>query len=292
MSRIERTISLKSDPQPGGDAIRSLVQIHPLDLKRGPIPLYGGCIKLGRSNHCDLQVRDDSISREHAEIRLTDRGSVILDLESTNGVMVNGKSVRTHRLASGDSIQIGSHVFRFLADEDLESQYHATVYSMMTRDGLTGAYSERYLEETLEREIARCKRHARPLAVLIIELDQFKSANDRYGWIIGDQLLRGVSQRLQGILRKDDVLARLGGEKLAVAMVEVSAEEAVEIADRCRIAIRSELIPLSVGPIAVTLSVGVAAPLPSDLGSAAELLRDAIERMEEAKRGGGNRTVV
>jgi diguanylate cyclase (GGDEF)-like protein len=246
---------------------------------------------MGRSSKCDLHIADDSVSREHAEIRVTRGGAIILDLESTNGISVNGSSVQTHQLSSGDCIQLGSHVFRFLADDDLESQYHATVYAMMTRDGLTGAYNKRYLEETLDREVARCRRHCRPLAVIMADIDHFKSVNDSYGHVVGDQVLREVSRRLQEILRRDDVLARFGGEEFTIVMVEAGPEDAVEIAERCREAIQSKSIQTTVGSIPITISLGVTAPRPEDLGSSHELIVEADERMYEAKRAGRNRTV-
>ena len=292
MSSIQkRTIPLDSEPKQGSEGKCSLVQLYPLDLNRGPINLQGERTTMGRSSGCDLPIADDSVSRLHAEIRITRQSCVIVDLESTNGISVNGSPVRSHSLASGDCVQIGNHVFRFLADDDLESQYHATVYSMMTRDGLTGAYNKRYLEETLDREVARCKRHERPIAVIMIDVDHFKTINDNFGHMIGDQVLREVSRRLQSISRQDDVLARFGGEEFTVVMVEANVDNAVEIAERCRVAIEAEPIQATVGPISVTISLGVAAPQPSDLGSSAELINEADERMYEAKRGGRNRTV-
>ena len=238
-----------------------------------------------------MVINDDSVSRHHAEIRLTNQGPVILDLDSTNGITVNGTSVRAHHLSSGDCVQLGSHVYRFLADDDLESQYHATVYSMMTRDGLTGAYNKRYLEETLDREVARCKRHERPIAVIMIDVDNFKAVNDTYGHLIGDQVLKEIAERLQTLLRKDDVLARFGGEEFAVLMVEANMEHASDIAERCRVAIADTPVQTTAGEVPVTISLGLAAPNPSDLGRSDELVIEADERLYEAKRAGRNRVV-
>jgi diguanylate cyclase (GGDEF)-like protein len=291
MSSIQRTLAFAQSIKSCGDGKRSLVQIYPLDLNRGPIELSENQTIIGRSSSCDLRVADDSVSRQHAEIRTGKAGSMVLDLGSTNGISVNGSPVQAQHLSSGDCIQLGSHVFRFLADDDLESQYHATVYSMMTRDGLTGAYNMRYLQETLRREVARCKRHTRPLAVIMIDIDRFKSINDSYGHVIGEQVLRELSARLQNILREDDVLARCGGEEFTIAMVEANIEDAAEIAERCRIAVASEPFCTTIGPLPVTISLGVAAPDPVDLGASEELITEAEERLCEAKRAGRNRTV-
>lgn len=291
MSSIERTITLATGKPVHATGQRSLVQIHPLDLNRGPIALAKEVTTLGRSSSCDLQICDDAVSRAHAEIRLSRHDCVLLDLESTNGIAVNGSKAARHTLSSGDCIQIGSHVFRFLADDDLETQYHETVYAMMTRDGMTGVYNKRYLEETLEREVARCRRYGRPISVIVADVDYFKAINDSYGHAVGDQVLTEIAQRLSEVLRVDDVLARLGGEEFAIVMVEAGLEQTVEIAERCRLAIEAQPISATVGEIQATVSLGIAAPAPPDLATGDELLADADARMYEAKRCGRNRCI-
>lgn len=270
---------------------RSLVQLHPLDLKSGPIALEASKITLGRSSECVIQITDESVSRQHAAIHLLNDETEIVDLGSTNGIAVNGVRVSEAKLNSGDRVQLGTRIFRFLADDDIESQYHETVYSMMTRDGLTGIYNKRFLTETLDREVARCKRHHRPIAVIMIDVDHFKAINDQYGHIAGDQVLRESCQRMQNVLRRDDVLARFGGEEFAIVIVESDLAEAVDVAERCRRAVGSSSIETSVGLIKVTISLGIAAPQQNEIGASSELLHDADDRLREAKAGGRNRVV-
>ncbi len=291
MKTTQRTFIVAGRSGIASSGQQSLVQIYPLDLNRGPVALKRDRFVMGRSSDCDLVISDDAVSRQHAEIRQTDQGTVLVDMESTNGVLVNGATIVTHALQSGDCLQLGSHVFRFLADDDLESQYHATVYTMMTRDGLTGAYNKRYLEETLEREVARCRRHRRPIAVIMIDIDHFKSVNDRYGHTIGDFVLRELAERLQRILRKDDVLARFGGEEFALVLVEANLENAAAIAERCRLEIADRGFKTPAGEIQLTVSLGVVAPDAAELGSGIELVHEADQLLYEAKRGGRNRTV-
>lgn len=275
----------------GRSTRRSLVQLHPLDLESGPIELTGGTITLGRSSECTILIADESVSRQHAVIRQYDGETQITDLGSTNGVAVNGVRVDEARLSSGDQVQLGTRIYRFLADEDIESQYHETVYSMMTRDGLTGIYNRRYLTETLEREVARCKRHRRPIAVIMIDIDHFNEVNDNYGHIVGDQVLREVATRMENVLRRDDVLARYGGEEFALLIVESDMEETVDVAERCRRAVGSSSIETSVGQIKATVSIGVAAPDQEGIGSSTELIQEAKERLAEAKTGGRDRVI-
>ena len=139
-----------------------LMQLHPLDLEQGKIDLGRKSSTIGRSADCCIHVDDESVSREHAKIEWTSAGYEITDLGSTNGVLVNDSQVTNSPLATGDRIQLGQRIFRFLVDNDNESKYYETVYGMMTRDGLTGAFNKRYLMECLDREIIRSRNYGRP----------------------------------------------------------------------------------------------------------------------------------
>ena len=145
--------------------------------------------------------------------------------------------------------------------------------------------------ESLEREVARCRRHGRPIAVVMMDVDHFKSVNDRLGHTVGDLVLQELVERLQRVLRQDDVLARFGGEEFALILVEANAENAAFVAERCREAIADTPFDTPSGDIQITISLGVAAPEAKDLGTATELLHEADQRLYEAKRAGRNRTV-
>jgi diguanylate cyclase (GGDEF)-like protein len=130
------------------------------------------------------------------------------------------------------------------------------------------------------------------VAVMFIDLDDFKGVNDTLGHAIGDQLLRGVASRLVHSVRRDDVVARLGGDEFAVLVVrdEFAERGAVEIAKRT---LQSFMMPVAAGekPLNVSLSIGIAASH-SARTHAEELLRDADVAMYEAKEGGKRRFAV
>ena len=270
---------------------RWLVQVHPLDLEQNRVPLTGRDVVLGRSEQCEIILDDESVSRQHAKIFATDEGYCIEDLGSTNGVLVNDELVESQKLRTGDRIQLGQRIFRFLADTDVEAQYHETVYSMMTRDGLTSAFNKRYLLECLDREIARASRHQRQLAVTLLDIDHFKSVNDTHGHLVGDEVLRELAIRLDCVLREGQVFARFGGEEFAILDGEGDLDSAAEVAERCRAAIASEPFETSDGPLEITISLGVAIPDLKANQSRDELLAVADERLYAAKRAGRNRVV-
>jgi len=152
------------------------------------------------------------------------------------------------------------------------------------RDPLTGLYNRRYMEDMLERFLSLSERSARPLAVLMIDLDHFKRLNDEHGHAMGDTMLRAVAGAVTGGLRESDIACRYGGEELTVLLPECSLEEAVAKAEllRARIESLSEI-----HGVRVTASFGVSA-FPETSGKVADLLQTADAALYRAKQSGRN----
>lgn len=268
-----------------------LVQLHPLDIEQGKIELTEKPMIIGRQEESDIHLEDDSVSREHARIEWSPTGYTITDLGSTNGVLVNDAAVESAPLATGDRIQLGQRIFRFLVDNDKESQYYETVYTMMTRDGLTGAFNKRYLLECLERDVTRSRKFNRPISVILFDIDHFKSVNDTYGHLAGDEVLREIAVRIQTQV-DSGFFARFGGEEFAVVAVETRLEEAASLAEDCRAIVAATPFQTSAGPLDITISLGVASPDSTTLQNADSILSAADSRLYEAKRGGRNQVVA
>ena len=176
---------------------------------------------------------------------------------------------------------------KFLSGADLESQYHETIYRMTIMDGLTDVHNKRYLVEQLEREISRAMRHERALTMVMCDIDHFKNVNDEYGHLAGDHVLKEVAQLAKSRLRPDDVLARYGGEELAVILPETDLAGGVRIADELRALIADASFQFEDEDIGVTISCGVA-ELDGDWQSY-DFVKAADAQLYEAKRGGRNR---
>jgi diguanylate cyclase (GGDEF)-like protein len=157
-----------------------------------------------------------------------------------------------------------------------------------TIDGLTGLRNRRWLDDTFPRQLERAARLNQPAAVLVIDVDHFKTLNDRHGHLTGDAVLCRVSQLLTRHLRPADLVARYGGEEFAVMLPDTDIATARLIADRLRETIASDASGPSSSLPAVTVSVGLAANQPGDTVTA--LLRRADEALYRAKRDGRNRT--
>lgn len=235
-----------------------LVQIYPLNAGYGLVELPSEQLMIGRDTTCDLVVVDDAVSRRHVTIESTSEGFLLVDQQSTNGTFVNDARIERRVLAAGDRFRVGGHIFKFLADNHIEAQYHECVYSMATRDGLTTAFNKRYLLEALQRAITESERRLRPLALLMLDVDHFKAVNDTHGHLAGDEVLLGLCQRLRDALRRDEILARYGGEEFAVVVPETALDDARSLAERLRAGVAESPFETNQGPLPVTVSIGIA----------------------------------
>jgi diguanylate cyclase (GGDEF)-like protein len=162
------------------------------------------------------------------------------------------------------------------------------------RDSLTGAYNHRHFQEVLQRELGRAERLGRPLTVLMLDIDDFKSINDRFGHPVGDAILQGIVAEIRNEVRGDmDLLARYGGDEFAVVLPETPPGEAVLVAERVRRRVDERLfrMPDSGQMLRATVSIGVAT-YPEDAGEKADLVEKADAALYRAKRGGKNAVVT
>ncbi|MCA9059916.1 MAG: GGDEF domain-containing protein, partial [Planctomycetaceae bacterium] len=177
-----------------------------------------------------------------------------------------------------------------LSTRHIEAQYDEAVYSMMTRDGLTGTLNKRSFLEIIEREFQRATHRKTALSLLLFDIDHFKSVNDTHGHLAGDEVLKEVGRRISQSIAQHDVFARYGGEEFAILLPDASRTECVETAERCRTAIEEKPFATSAGDLPVSISVGVADMSGIAGGTEpASLIRAADEKLYEAKRSGRNR---
>ena len=165
-------------------------------------------------------------------------------------------------------------------------------------DFLTGWHNRRYLQQRLKEELARAQRHVGTIACLMIDIDHFKTINDSYGHLAGDNALKEIAHRVEAQIRNMDTAARFGGDELAVLLPEATATEATRLAERIREVIAAESFALTEQiDRNLTVSIGVAAIAPgrheTDLKSVADrLLADADAALYRAKALGRNRVQI
>jgi diguanylate cyclase (GGDEF)-like protein len=164
------------------------------------------------------------------------------------------------------------------------------VENLAIRDGLSGLFNRRHFFELAEQRLATSRRYRRPLAAIMTDIDHFKKINDTHGHSDVDEVIREISDRLAGALRDSDILCRYGGEEFAVLLPETSAEQGTAVADRLCATVNGTPVHTAAGPLAVTVSVGLAAPHgESDVNG---LLKHADEALYVAKRSGRNQVAV
>jgi two-component system, cell cycle response regulator len=269
-----------------------LIHIYPMESSTRIRHVLGrGPLVLGRDEDCQITVNDHSVSRHHVRLDLEIDGFLATDLESTNGTFVNDTPARGTPLKDGDYLRVGNCLFRFLAGGNVECDYHEELYKLATLDGLTGLHNKRSLTDYLDRELARSARFDRPLALIMLDIDHFKSINDRLGHLAGDLTLRQLAKCLRSEVHLDDLLARYGGEEFAAVLTENDHRQAAELAERLRQAAERHEFVFEGRRYEVTLSLGVASTQEDKTLSPLELIRRADQRLYQAKRGGRNRVV-
>jgi diguanylate cyclase (GGDEF)-like protein len=168
----------------------------------------------------------------------------------------------------------------------------AKLESQSIRDGLTGLFNRRFMEEALERELHRAARRNTSLAVLMLDVDHFKDFNDTFGHEAGDVVLREVGSCFLQSVRNEDIVCRYGGEEFVIILPEINLDMALQRSEKIRDEISRLRVLFKGQPLShISLSVGLAM-YPDPAHGVDELLRMADHALYDAKRAGRNRTIV
>ena len=246
---------------------------------------------VGRAANAEIRIVDDGVSRHHARLRLETDQLWLDDLESRNGTFVNGIKIdKPTVLADGDKIQVGrTTVLRFAYHDDLDESFHENLMSSALRDPLTRLFNKRYFLDRLDSELKFARRHQVSLSLLILDLDHFKRVNDTHGHLAGDAVLVNLSDVLLRAVRDEDVVARFGGEEIAIILRAIPLEPALLLADRLRRLIESTVTVHGDLELRATASIG-AAEFPTSKVEAIEALIECADRqLYRAKDAGRNR---
>ena len=195
-----------------------------------------------------------------------------------------GKPVNKHELKT----RVKSLLKKKAYLDKLCAKYEMAVQSAIT-DNLTGLYSRGYFDHFLDLEIKRSHRQKTPVALLMIDIDNFKQINDTFGHLAGDKILKQLGDLIRFNIREIDLAARYGGEEFAVVMSNTDTQEAEKAAERIRQSIQENGFADSNS--IVTVSIGIAL-FPLDAKSMDELIEKADTSLYKAKRDGKNRVCV
>jgi diguanylate cyclase (GGDEF)-like protein len=215
----------------------------------------------------------DGIARGDLTVRL--RGAPAGEIGHLTRVfnMMTDRLRRSHAevQAASHALQVQNHLLEMLA----------------VTDSLTGLYNRKKLDDILADQFARFRRNHRPFAILMLDLDNFKSINDNYGHAAGDDVLANVAAILKQSVRNIDYVVRYGGEEFVVVLVETALDAALDIAERIRSVVEIPRVGASNKLISITVSLGVTHSRDGDDGPEEALAR-ADHALYEAKRAGRN----
>ncbi len=193
--------------------------------------------------------------------------------------------------------EIAARAAAMLRIKSLQDQLQATkaeLERLSVTDGLTGLYNHRHFEERLREEFRRSQRYSDPVALIMADLDHFKTINDRYGHPFGDQVLRGTAELIRTSIRDPDICARYGGEEFAIILPKAHLQGALAVAERIHRGMRQKTYTVE-EPAAsqarpretrVTASLGIAFYPSKDVNGPEELVKLADEALYRSKREG------
>lgn len=185
-----------------------------------------------------------------------------------------------------------------IANQQMETQLkeirelQATLHEQANRDSLTQLYNRRFLLDTLDREFILAQRHSQFLSIVLLDIDHFKSINDSYGHVIGDECLINLAQIMRKHFRKSDIICRYGGEEFLIVLPDSNTDLAAQRVEELRQLVANN-VPVQSGmkKVKFTISSGIATfPVHGD--NSAEIIRKADHAMYESKQAGRNRITV
>lgn len=270
-----RSLVALTSPQHAQTA--ALVVIAGPDLGRVHA-LESACV-IGRGDDVDVAILDPKISRRHALVRIRQRVAWLEDLGSKNGTFVNGAPVEKRILEPGDRIELGPRVvleYALLDPEELALRLR--LYESSAIDELTGGYNRRYFDHRLHGEAAYAARHNSPLAIVLLDVEEFESLIDRHGSDLADRALVHVAQQVRRRLPPDFVLARYAPARFAVICPGLGARETDALAAELESAVESQALDLPLGAEHLMLHVGSA----HAIGGAMELADVLVARAHRA----------
>jgi diguanylate cyclase (GGDEF)-like protein len=254
--------------------------------------LHQPCNIFGRHIEADIMIGDPKISRKHGALKVSTKGILLEDLQSTNGIFIGGKRINQQWLSVQDRIHVGDTIMRIDYKCCNEAASVQALYQAAYTDELTGILNRGAFMLRAQEEFSFCKRNNALLSIVMCDVDHFKRKNDNFGHMAGDHILRELSAILTAQMRKEDLLARYGGEEFIMLLRETPEAAAEAWTDRVRQTVMSHAFLYQDQVIPTTISIGLCTRRITVMDTLASVIRIADNALYQAKQNGRNRLEV
>lgn len=218
---------------PGAPTSACLVVIYGDELGRR-FDVDTSPMTIGRALDCDITLTQDSVSRHHATLVLSEDGVRIRDDGSRNGTFVNDQEITSAPLSDGDLLRINRTIFKFFAGDGVEASFRAEVARLNRFDGLTNVHNRRYFLDDLEERRSAGREAGYPVSICVFDIDGLTKVNKTYGRRAGDLVLCGVADAIAEAVGERTLVARCDSNCFAIVLDKQGVDAAFEMAERVR----------------------------------------------------------
>jgi len=245
-------------------------------------------LTLGRHPDCDVILSDLLVSSFHA--RIEDRGDswTLVDLDSTNGTLVEGEPAREVALSPGFKITLGNTVVRFESQDHVEQKYAEVLEQLLNKDDLSGLLVRRKFDAELARVVQVAAQQNTSVGLVVMDLDGIKKINDTHGHLFGAYVIGESGRVIGNVIGKRGFACRFGGDEFLAAVLNHDAEATARVAEEIRTAINAHHFEREGVELKPGISCGVAA-FPEDASDPVQLFEHGDAALYRAKGAGKNR---
>lgn len=250
---------------------------------------------VGRAPTAHIFVDDKSVSKYHAKLVMAGGDVSVIDLESTNKTVVNGRQIQPlvpHKLQNNDQIKVGNIIFKFLERGSIETVASAQTFDRGHTDALTGIANRGAFQVKAPELFKRSELLGITLTLMVFDIDRFKVINDTYLHTAGDYVLREIAKVIRDkLIRGNDFFARVGGEEFSLMLLGSPPKQAEEIGERIRATVENHEFMFEGQKIPTTISIGIAFKSPQD-ATWESVYERADKALFHSKNNGRNRVSV
>ncbi|WP_078119554.1 GGDEF domain-containing protein [Thiosocius teredinicola] len=245
----------------------------------------------GRGHDADIVLTDPKLSRSHGAFLVDGERIEIIDFQSTNGTFLDGERIDRAIVQPTSRVLAGASEMKIEFKRATEIEAERKLYEAANTDPLTSALNRRAFMARAEQELANAERTGSRTSLMMCDIDHFKRINDNHGHPAGDHVLKELVDILRSHIRKEDLLARFGGEEFVLLLCRTEQDAAGDWAERIRSAVEQHQFVFDGKSIPVTLSMGISCPAQAAGVPLDKMIQDADGALYRAKQAGRNRVV-